>query len=81
MAKGEWLTLSAAAALLGVHASTLRLWADHGEVASTRTAGGHRRFRHDDIEAFAAARREVRPTGVSTSQTIAGSCPRRATQK
>ncbi len=71
MAKGEWLTLSAAAALLGVHASTLRLWADHGEVASTRTAGGHRRFRHDDIEAFAAARREVRPTGVSTSQTIA----------
>lgn len=63
--------MSAAAALLGVHASTLRLWADQGEITSTRTAGGHRRFRRADIEAFAAARRDARPQTASTGQIVA----------
>ncbi len=67
----DWLTLSAAASLLGVHTSTLRLWADQGEVASTRTAGGHRRFRRSDIEAFVAARREARPVDAHSGQVIA----------
>ncbi len=71
MSDDSWLTLSAAAALLGVHASTLRLWADQGDIASTRTAGGHRRFRRADVEAFAAVRREARTIGASTGQIIA----------
>jgi excisionase family DNA binding protein len=40
----RWLSLSEASALLGVHGSTLRRWADAGRVPSRRTPGGHRRF-------------------------------------
>lgn len=54
----EWLSLSAASELVGVHPATLRAWADRGHVASQRTAGGHRRFRKSDIERWARARRE-----------------------
>ena len=54
----EWLSLSAASDLVGVHPATLRAWADRGHVASQRTAGGHRRFRKSDIEHWARARRE-----------------------
>lgn len=41
--------LSEAAAIAGVSSSTLRRWADEGRVPSFRTAGGHRRFRVDDV--------------------------------
>lgn len=58
--KTELLNLSEAAAILGVHPSTVRLWADKGEVPSHRTAGGHRRFRRPDVEAWAAARQDPR---------------------
>ncbi len=44
-----WLNLSDAARLLGIHPATLRHWADQGHVPFFRTAGGHRRFRYDDI--------------------------------
>ena len=54
----EWLSLSAASELVGVHPATLRAWADRGHVASQRTAGGHRRFRKSDIEQWARSRRE-----------------------
>jgi len=40
----QWLSLSEASGLLGVHASTLRRWADSGRVPCQRTPGGHRRF-------------------------------------
>jgi excisionase family DNA binding protein len=40
----RWLSLSEASTLLGVHASTLRRWADSGRVPCQRTPGGHRRF-------------------------------------
>jgi excisionase family DNA binding protein len=41
---GDWLSLSEASTLLGVHPSTLRRWADSGRVPCQRTPGGHRRF-------------------------------------
>lgn len=44
IAPDQWLSLSEASALLGVHASTLRRWADDGRVPCQRTPGGHRRF-------------------------------------
>ena len=47
-----WLSLSQAARLLGVHPTTLRHWADRGRIPFFRTAGGHRRFRYDDIVAL-----------------------------
>lgn len=52
-----WLGLSQAAAFLGIHPRTLRLWADRGEVPSHRTPGGHRRFHRADLEALLAAER------------------------
>lgn len=48
----QWLTLTEAARLLGVHPATLREWADTGQVPSFRTPGGHRRFRSDDLRSF-----------------------------
>lgn len=51
----DWLNLSQAAGLVGVHPATLRQWADSGEIPSQRTPGGHRRFRRDELEAWQAA--------------------------
>lgn len=44
-----WLTLGAASELLGVSESTVRRWADAGEVRSYRTSGGHRRILEEDL--------------------------------
>lgn len=46
----EWLTLSEASALLGVHPATVRQWSDEGKLDTFRTPGGHRRFARGDIE-------------------------------
>ncbi|MDN5272043.1 helix-turn-helix domain-containing protein [Chloroflexus sp. MS-CIW-1] len=51
-----YLSLSAASRLLGVHASTLRRWADEGAVPVYITPGGHRRFARADILALASRR-------------------------
>lgn len=45
----QWLTLREASKLLGVHYTTLRRWADAGDVPCFRTPGGHRRFRVRDL--------------------------------
>jgi excisionase family DNA binding protein len=44
-----WITLGAASELLGVSESTIRRWADAGEIRSFRTAGGHRRVMEEDL--------------------------------
>ncbi len=41
-----------AAQIMGVHPATLRAWADRGHIASRRTAGGHRRFRRAELQAW-----------------------------
>lgn len=56
----QWLSLSAAAKKLDVHPSTLRRWADNGEIAVMTTPGGHRRFALSDVEQFARARWGIR---------------------
>jgi len=48
--QGNWIGLSEAAKLLGVHPSTVRSWADGGKLSVHRTAGGHRRFLRSEIE-------------------------------
>ena len=48
----SWLDLSDAANLLGVHYTTLRRWADAGEVPHYRTPGGRRRFKRSEIAGF-----------------------------
>jgi len=50
----EWLSLGEAADILGVHPSTVRHWADSGDLPSQRTPGGHRRFRRRDLQNWAA---------------------------
>ncbi|MEM7335189.1 MAG: helix-turn-helix domain-containing protein [Chloroflexota bacterium] len=48
----EWLTLSAAAKYLNVHATTLRRWADQDQIKFILTPGGHRRFSITDLKQF-----------------------------
>jgi excisionase family DNA binding protein len=45
----EWLSLSDAARLLGVHPSTVRLWSDKGALPVHKTQGGHRRYKRGEI--------------------------------
>lgn len=49
-----WLELSEAADFLGVHFTTLRRWADAGQVPCIRTPGGRRRFSRAELTAFLA---------------------------
>ncbi len=49
-----WLTLGAASEQLGVSESTIRRWADAGEIRSYRTNGGHRRILEEDLLAIVA---------------------------
>ncbi|MEZ4860670.1 MAG: helix-turn-helix domain-containing protein [Caldilineaceae bacterium] len=48
----SWLTLKDASDFLGVHFTTLRTWADKGEIQVFRTPGGHRRFSVADLRRF-----------------------------
>jgi excisionase family DNA binding protein len=52
-----WLSLGKAAKRLNVHPSTLRRWADHGDVPMLLTPGGHRRFTTSDLDRFAQEHR------------------------
>jgi excisionase family DNA binding protein len=51
--QNEWVSLGEAASILGVHPSTVRHWADSGDLPSQRTPGGHRRFRRGDLQQWA----------------------------
>jgi excisionase family DNA binding protein len=57
----DLVTLGEAAEALGLSASTLRRWADRGEIGSVRTAGGHRRFPVAEVQRMMVeVRRETR---------------------
>lgn len=51
--QSEWISLSEAAKLLGVHPTTIRNWADHGSLPFRRTPGKHRRFQRSVLERWA----------------------------
>ena len=53
----DWLSLTKASELLGVHPTTLRRWANSGSVPFFRTPGGHRRFRVVDLTAWMQCKR------------------------
>jgi len=57
----EWISLSKAARMLGVHPSTVRSWADHGRLPYHRTDGGHRRFAQADIQLWLDSRTAESP--------------------
>jgi excisionase family DNA binding protein len=52
----RWLTLGQACRLLNVDESTLRRWADAGQVRTFRTPGGHRRFEARDVQTLVDGR-------------------------
>jgi excisionase family DNA binding protein len=59
----QWLTLTEAAGALRVHPTTLRRWADSGQVPVFLTPGGHRRFAASDVRDIATRRHSVRRVG------------------
>jgi len=56
----QWLSLGKAANHLNVHPTTLRRWADNGEIPVMLTPGGHRRFALTDLAQFASDRQGLR---------------------
>ena len=64
----RWLPLSEACALIKVHQSTLRQWADSGHIRTFRTAGGHRRFLLDDLTAMLEGREPTQPAATSVEE-------------
>ena len=60
---GSWLSLGQASRILGVDQSTLRRWADAGQIHSYRTPGGHRRFAEADVRAILTGRSFRSPLG------------------
>jgi len=60
----EWLSSAEASERLGVHQTTLRRWADAGNIPCFRTPGGHRRFKATHLETWI----EGRPSTALTLQ-------------
>src|SRR5207245_1672473 len=55
---GKLLSIAEVAELAGVSVGTIREWERGGLLRASRTAGGHRRFRDDDVEELLANRDE-----------------------
>jgi excisionase family DNA binding protein len=61
MKEEEWLNLSDAAAMLGVHPSTLRNWSNQGLLPARRTLGGHRRYLRKELDLWLQSQRVSEP--------------------
>jgi excisionase family DNA binding protein len=57
--RAEYLTPTEVADRLLVAPVTVRLWANKGLLPSVTTLGGHRRFRAEDVDAFAARHQAI----------------------
>jgi excisionase family DNA binding protein len=57
----DWLNLSETAKILGVHPSTVRMWADQGRLPVHRTQGGHRRFKRQEVELWTQSQKMDTP--------------------
>lgn len=65
------LTSKEAARLLGVSEASVKRWADGGLLPMVKTAGGHRRFRPEDVAVF--RRTNLRETGRPAARASAAS--------
>ena len=65
----RWLTLGQACRVLNVDESTLRRWADSGQMRTFRTPGGHRRFAESDVLAIMNGRSRERISDVGDLAT------------
>jgi excisionase family DNA binding protein len=59
----RWLTLGEAADRLNVHRTTLRRWADEGQIPFMLTPGGHRRFAEYDVDHLTSRRHSTKRMG------------------
>ena len=69
----RWVSLARACELLGVNESTVRRWADSGEIQVFRTPGGHRRFSEAELLAMiqgGGGRRSERPLSDAATSRI-----------
>jgi len=68
---GKTLTSKEAARLLGVSEASVKRWADGGLLPTVKTAGGHRRFRPEDVAVFRRERlhKTGRPSARAHSET------------
>ncbi|MEX2237177.1 MAG: helix-turn-helix domain-containing protein [Dehalococcoidia bacterium] len=60
----RWVSLGKACQLVGVNETTLRRWADAGQLRSYRTPGGHRRFAEEDLRNLLSGRSVGRYQGL-----------------
>lgn len=61
------LTSKEAARALGASEASVKRWADNGLLASEKTAGGHRRFRPEDVARFKRENRGAPPAAAVSS--------------
>jgi len=76
--QSDWVSLGEAADMLGVHPTTVRHWADSGDLPSQRTPGGHRRFRRRDLMQFATMQQTPSEVGSNEAQLMLQSALGRA---
>lgn len=72
------LTSKQAARLLGVSEASVKRWADGGLLPALKTAGGHRRFRPEDLAAFrhdSRARQQVEGATAKQTPEASGAAP------
>jgi excisionase family DNA binding protein len=68
---GDWINLSEAAHILGVHPATVRNWSDKGRLPVYRTSGGHRRYKRSEVELWAqSARQESKASPQNSMQRL-----------
>ncbi len=63
----RWVNLSRACEILGVNESTVRRWADSGQIRCFRTPGGHRRFAEGDLLALTEGGGRARENELETA--------------
>jgi excisionase family DNA binding protein len=68
---GDWINLSEAALILGVHPATVRNWSDQGRLPVYRTSGGHRRYKRSEVELWAHSARQESKASPQNSMQIA----------
>ncbi|GAB4478754.1 MAG: hypothetical protein Kow0088_18920 [Anaerolineales bacterium] len=65
-ANQEWLSLSEAAEILGVHPGTVRNWSNQGMLPFHRTRGGHRRYKRAEIELWKQSQSALTASEIET---------------
>lgn len=66
----DWLSLSDAAKVLGVHPSTVRLWSDKGLLPTHKTQGGHRRYKNSEISIWAQSNKRPHVSSIELEHVL-----------